>query len=133
MTMSGKTAEKPILLSLIVLMISFVLFSCGSPGDWAEHTLGRDEAAALLYEADHLRHRARRALLRANPDPGIVTALTSVDVAYLTAALDAVSREWRSIDGYFESVGIGPTHRTKLLAVLAEPDNVRLARHPVLR
>ena len=67
MTMSGKTVEKPILLSVIILMISFVLFSCGSPGDWAENTLGRDEAAALLYEADHLRHRARRALLRANP------------------------------------------------------------------
>jgi len=67
MTMFGKTAEKPILLSVIILMISFALLSCESPDDWAEHTLGRDEATALLYEADDLRHSARRALLRANP------------------------------------------------------------------
>jgi protein-tyrosine phosphatase len=61
------------------------------------------------------------ALLSSAPDPGVIAALKGVDASFLATALDVVTREWRSIDGYFSSMDIGPAERAKLLAVLAEP------------
>jgi len=60
-------------------------------------------------------------LLESAPDPGIIAALKGVDATYLAAALDVVHREWRTLDGYFASAGIGPAERARLLDVLAEP------------
>lgn len=60
-------------------------------------------------------------LLTSAPDPDVIAALKGVDASYLVTALDVVHREWRSIDGYFASIGVGPPQRARLLDVLAEP------------
>jgi protein-tyrosine phosphatase len=60
------------------------------------------------------------ALLQSAPDPGVIAALKGVDSSYLAAALDVVRRDWRSLDDYFATAGIGPSQRTRLLEVLAE-------------
>lgn len=60
-------------------------------------------------------------LLSSAPDPGVIAALKGVDPSYLATALDVVHRDWRSVEGYFASMDIGPAQRAKLLGVLAEP------------
>jgi protein-tyrosine phosphatase len=60
-------------------------------------------------------------LLASAPDPGVIAALKGVDASYLATALDVVHREWRSIDGYFASIDVGPAQRARLLEVLAKP------------
>ena len=59
-------------------------------------------------------------LLATAPDPGVIAALKGVDASYLATALDVVHREWRSIEGYFASMDVGPAQRARLLEVLAE-------------
>ena len=59
-------------------------------------------------------------LLASAPDPGVIAALKGVDASYLATALDVVHREWRSIEGYFASMDVGPAQRARLLEVLAE-------------
>jgi protein-tyrosine phosphatase len=107
------------------VLIALLLLFLGAPEDAIFEEYLQSSYKVPAAQADRAPASPIISLLRANPAPGIVTALTSVDVPYLTAALDAVSREWRSIDGYFESAGIGPTHRTKLLAILAESENAQ--------
>ncbi|MBM4247211.1 MAG: tyrosine-protein phosphatase [Deltaproteobacteria bacterium] len=60
-------------------------------------------------------------LLSSTPDPGIIAALKGVDASYLATALDVVHRGWRSVDGYFASIDVGPAERARLLDVVAEP------------
>jgi protein-tyrosine phosphatase len=107
-----------------VLMALLLLFLGVPEGAIFEEYL-QSSYAGLAAQGNRAPTSPIGSLLRAIPDPGIVAALTGVDVSYLFAALDAVSREWRSIDGYFGSVGIGPTHRTKLLAILAESEGAQ--------
>lgn len=107
------------------VLVALLLLFLGAPEGAVFEDYLRSPCDGLPAQGNRPPTSPIASLLRAHPDPGIVPALKGVDASYLSAALDAVGREWQSIDGYFASAGIGPTHRTKLLAILAESENAR--------
>ncbi|MBY0276843.1 tyrosine-protein phosphatase [Candidatus Binatia bacterium] len=104
------------------VLLAMLLLFLGAPEDAV-----RDDYLLSAYEgaAPHGYRRESSSpiaqLLASAPDPGIIAALKGVDASYLATALDVVQREWRSIDGYFASIDVGPSRRKRLLEVLAEP------------
>lgn len=105
------------------VVVALLLLFLGAPDDVVSEDYLRSSYEGAVMHGYRGPASPIAVLLQSAPDPGVVAALRGVDAAYLAAALDAVRAGWRSVDGYFASVGIDSARRARLLAILAEGED----------
>ncbi|HEX4018417.1 MAG TPA: tyrosine-protein phosphatase [Frankiaceae bacterium] len=105
------------------VLVALLLLAVGVPGDvvMADY-LRSDVYGENLRERGGLREGIQE-VFGFLPGDAFIDVLVGVDADFLGAALDAVNREWGSIDGYLAAADIEPDLLNRFRAVLTVPSD----------